>query len=106
MAPPEQGRGTKKDHEGLVYFKTWLTPEDFAIWTREAERAGYRPRGLKLFRLKPHGGPGEVIANTKGLSKFTKGALFPDWLEHEKERDEDKRKAIATLEKMNIEVRP
>lgn len=87
LVPFSEGEGTKKFPLRKVCVKVYLNELEFIDWVKLAEEAKIRPRGLKPFRLKPHGFAHERLANTKGLVKFIKKVVVPFWKSSEKERE-------------------
>ncbi len=68
-----------------IYVKVYFNERDFTTIVEQSVRAGKRKGGLQLFTQKPHGFSNEVIANTKGISKFLK-MCAQYYIENENER--------------------
>jgi len=96
--------GTKNPPLRKVCVKVYLNEPEFLEWARMAEEAGIRPRGLKPFRLKPHGFADERLANTKGLVKFLKEAVIPFWKDGEKDRKERRTRLLDEAEKLGLRL--
>ncbi len=77
--------------------KVYLNPALFAEVALQAEKTGFRRKGLPLFTQKPHGFVDEKVANTDGMAKFFKHC-YKFWKESEARRLEEAAK-IAQMEK-------
>lgn len=69
IVPQEAEKGTKYRK---ILVKIYLSQEEFKTLCSEAHEAGFRHGGLQPFNKKAHGFGWELIANTKGLSKYLK----------------------------------
>ncbi len=105
LGPLEGGEGTKKYPLRKVCVKIYLNEKEFSEWIQQAENTGIRPRGLKPFRLRPHGFSHERIANTKGLVKFVKDVVLPFWKKGEAQRKERRAKLEAEALELGLVVK-
>jgi hypothetical protein len=101
IVPVEMATGPTKE---LVCVKVWLNAKEFADAARDAEKAGKRVQGLKLFKQKPHGFPGEILANTKGISIFLKDVCWKEWQGRDEERAKDKQHLLEQAAKLGLKV--
>jgi len=69
IVPQLAEKGTKVRK---ILVKIYLSQEEFKTLCEEAHEAGFRHGGLQPFNKKAHGFGWELIANTKGLSKYIK----------------------------------
>jgi len=104
IVPTESDLVPKNIKDLRVCIKLYLDGPEFAEWAQESEKAGIRRKGLKLWKQKPHGFQGEVIANTKGIQKFIKLRLYKIWKETELEREIKKRDARKAAEASGLKV--
>ncbi|MFA5412856.1 MAG: hypothetical protein WC350_05935 [Candidatus Micrarchaeia archaeon] len=104
LVPFSEGEGTKKIPLKKICVKVYLNEPEFIEWTKLAEDAGTRSRGLKPFKLKPHGFADERLANTKGLVKFIKKVVMPNWKDGEKERTAAKIRLHEEAKKLGMKV--
>lgn len=78
-------KGAVLTTEKKVCVKVYFNPKTFSEIADQAEKSGKRKRGLSLYVQKKHGFEGEVIANTKGISKHLK-LCARSWTQGEADR--------------------
>jgi len=104
IVPLPDSEGTEKIPLKKICVKVYLSELEFLLWVKLAEEAGIRARGLKPFRLKPHGFSHQRVVNTKGLVKFLKKRVVPYWIDGEKERKDNEAKLKAEAEKKGFRL--
>ena len=67
-----ENEGLKKQRKKQLRVKTYLSEPLFAEMAEQAEKAGFRKKGLLLYTQKKHGFADEKIANTDGIAKLLK----------------------------------
>lgn len=104
LVPLSEQNGTKISQLRKICVKVYLSEMEFIEWIKLAEDADIRPRGLKPFKQKEHGFSWERIANTKGLVKFIKKTVIPNWIEGETERKEKREKILEEAKKLGMNI--
>ena|GEM_PF-6828578 len=105
IVPRLESKGTETFPLRKVCVKLYLNEKEFIDYITMAEKAQTRPRGLKPFRMKPHGFSHERIANTKGLVKFIKKIVIPYWKSGEEDRKLRTQKLVEEAERLGMEVK-
>ena len=101
-APQNEGKSPLLEGKPKkIRVKVYLNPEEFASVAAAAQKAGKRPGGLQLFKQKPHGFKHELVANTKGLSKYFKSCIK---FAQENEAEYARLKELEALERRKAEL--
>lgn len=80
--------GLKKKRKKQLRVKVYLTDKLFAEIIEQAEKAGFRRKGLLAYTQKKHGFADEKVANTDGIAKFMK-YCYSYWKDSEYKRHEE-----------------
>ena len=105
FGPKEAVKGPK--NEGYLEFRVKLgaTRSQLIEWADLAIEAGFRPKAQKVFKAKPNGFSGEEIGpDVKGIGKWLREAVIPEYKAHKFEREAKKAEAMRRLEVAKAEA--
>lgn len=102
MGPDTRQKSPKTKLKRPFCIKVYLTRQELIDYATEAQKAGKRPKGLKVFKEVPS--EFEPVPQSKGIGKFVRECLFPCWKYSEAERLAKKREIRRQAEELGMRI--
>lgn len=103
MGTNEATEGTKKKDYRLFRVKVNLTEQELSRYAQLAAEAGFRPKAQKLFKESKR--TGKLTVDCKGIGKWIRSMVVPDYEAHAWEREQKRAEALRKRQEAEAELK-
>jgi hypothetical protein len=91
-------KSPKREERLEFQVKVGASRAELQAWAELAAEAGFRPKAQKVFKPKPHGFAGEEEIDQKGIGRWIREVVIPDYQAHAWEREQQRVDALRMIQ--------